>query len=298
MCRSARPIRTDTTHLCPASTRLPYPNFTNYYIDSDFHGYAHYNAMNVNLQHRARDLAVTAIYTWAQSKDDKSAAAGVGATGSGYQGFMDNHHPQLDYGLSDFDVNQRFVSSYIYNLPFGRGKKFASGINRAADEAVGGWQLSGITTFQAGFPFGIGATDVNGLNNTPSQRANLISGCDPHRGLSQPFQRINMSCFTQPGAGTYGNSPAQLPASARNQQLGYGSDKVVPDHRTCKLRSALRHLQHIQPSPVRGEYRRLRGQRSRRRVLHRQQPGDPARAGLITNAAPARIIQLSGKLTF
>ena len=67
--------------------------------------------MNVKFEHRAHDLAATAVYTWAQSKDDKSAAAGVGATGAGFQGFMDNHRPELDYGLSDFDVDQRFVAS-------------------------------------------------------------------------------------------------------------------------------------------------------------------------------------------
>ena len=88
-----------------------------FYINSDWHGYSHYNAMNIKFEHRARDLAATAVYTWANSKDDKSAAAGVGATGAGYQGFMDNHHPELDYGPSDFDVDQRFVASYVYHLP-------------------------------------------------------------------------------------------------------------------------------------------------------------------------------------
>ena len=109
---------------CSNASRLPYPNFTSFYINSDWHGYSHYNGMNVKFEHRAHDLASTVVYTWAQSKDDKSAAAGVGATGAGFQGFMDNHHPELDYGLSDFDVDQRFVASYIYELPFGRGKKF------------------------------------------------------------------------------------------------------------------------------------------------------------------------------
>ena len=66
---------------CSNASRLPYPNFTNFYINSDWHGYSHYNAMNVKFEHRARDLAVTAVYTWAKSKDDKSAAAGVGGTG-------------------------------------------------------------------------------------------------------------------------------------------------------------------------------------------------------------------------
>ena len=113
--------------------------------------------MNVKFEHRAHDLAATAVYTWAQSKDDKSAAAGVGATGSGYQGFMDNHNPQLDYGPSDFDVDQRFVASYVYQLPFGRGKRSPASVNRATDLLIGGWETTGIATFQTGFPYSINA---------------------------------------------------------------------------------------------------------------------------------------------
>ena len=287
----------DTTHLCPPSSRLPYPNFTQYYIDSDFHGYAHYNAMNINLQHRARDLAVTAIYTWAQSKDDKSAAAGVGATGSGYQGFMDNHHPELDYGLSDFDVNQRFVSSYIYSLPFGRGKKFANGVNRAVDEAVGGWQLSGITTFQAGFPFGIGANDADNLDVTPSQRANLVSGCDPHGGLSLPFQRINMSCFTQPGPGTYGNSLRNFLRQPGINDWDIGLTKAFPitDRANFALRfDTFNTFNHHQYDLNTGAYA-TGGSGGGSSI---DNSISDSTAGFITSSAPARVIQLSGKITF
>ena len=128
---------------CSMASRLPYPNFTDFYIDSDWHGYSHYNAMNVKFEHRAGDLAVTAVYTWAKSKDDKSAAAGVGATGTGYQGFMDNHHPELDYGLSDFDVDQRFVASYVYQLALRpRQEDLAAAVNRAANLLVGGWETN------------------------------------------------------------------------------------------------------------------------------------------------------------
>ena len=76
------------------------------------------------MEHRARELAATVVYTWAQSKDDKSAAAGVGATGAGFQGFMDNHRPELDYGLSDFDVDQRFVASYVYSSHSVAGRRW------------------------------------------------------------------------------------------------------------------------------------------------------------------------------
>ena len=70
---------------------------------------------------------LTFAYTWAKSTDSKSAAAGIGASSfNGWQGFLDNHDPERDYGLSDFDVDHRLVGSFVYNLPFGSGEKFAA----------------------------------------------------------------------------------------------------------------------------------------------------------------------------
>ena len=175
------------------------------------------------LQRREREVrasrarpGATVVYTWAQSKDDKSAAAGVGATGAGFQGFMDNHHPELDYGLSDFDVDNRFVASYIYQLPFGRGKKMASDVNRAADLVIGGWETTGIATFQTGFPYSITANDTGGVLGTFFQRANKVSGCDIHKNLTKKLQRINFDCFSQPGARRLWQHGPQLAPPAGN----------------------------------------------------------------------------------
>ena len=141
--------------------------------------------MNVKVEHRSANLAGTAVYTWAKSMDDKSATAGIGASGAGYQGFQDNHNPQKDYGLSDFSVGQRFVASFVYQLPFGRGQKFGSSVNRGVDLAIGGWQITGIATFQQGFPYSIGATDAAGLLVTLAQRASLVPGCNPRHGFTK-----------------------------------------------------------------------------------------------------------------
>ena len=195
---------------CTLSSRLPYPNFNGFYINSDFHGYSTYHAANVKFEHRSADLAVTSVFTWSKSLDDKSATAGAGATGTGYQGFMNNHDPGLDYGPSDFNTPYRFVSSYVYQLPFGRGKHFANQISRAADLAIGNWQLTGIATFQKGFPFGVSAADIDGLTGTVAPRANITPGCNVHKnnysGVQAKFSRLNMNCFTQPVLGVFGNS--------------------------------------------------------------------------------------------
>jgi hypothetical protein len=282
---------------CASQYRRPYPNFTSYYIDSDWHGYSNYNAMNIKFEHRAKDLAVTGVFTWAKSMDDKSAAAGVGATGSGYQGFMNNADPGLDYGPSDFDVDHRFVASYIYQLPFGRGKRFGGQVNRVVDEAIGGWQLSGITTFQTGFPFSYTASDIDGLNTTNFQRANYIPGCDVKKGLTQKFQFINPNCFTQPAVGVYGNSARNFlrQPGLNNWDMAFAKSFAITERAAFKLNigtfNTFNHHQYA------GDVGGLATAGSGGNNSIDSGVGD-AYAGYIEGANSARIIQLSGKFVF
>lgn len=287
----------DLTHNCPTYTRLPYKNFPGFFINSDFHGYSHYNAMNVKLQHSSGNLVATMFYTLAQSKDDKSSAAAAGASTSGWQGFMDNHHPELDYGLSDFDVKNRFVATYIYTLPFGHGQRYLGGVNRAADLAVGGWQVTGITTFQSGFPFGMAAADASNLLGTYFQRANLKPGCDLHSGLTAKFQRVNMSCFAQPAPGVYGNSARNFmrQPGLDNWDIGLGKSFSIAERMKFEFNvqafNALNHHQYAVGVGGLATSGSGGGSAIDANV-------NDVRAGLITGASPARILQLSGKFTF
>jgi hypothetical protein len=282
---------------CSNASRLPYPNFVSFYINSDWHGYSHYNAMNIKFEHRARDLAATAIYTWANSKDDKSAAAGVGATGAGYQGFMDNHRPELDYGPSDFDVDQRFVASYIYQLPFGHGKKVGASVNHATDLLIGGWETTGIATFQTGFPFSITANDIQGVLNSQFMRANRDPGCDIHANLTGIMQRINFACFSQPGLGVYGNSPRNWlrQPGINNWDMGIAKNFHFGETMNFKIAgdffNAWNHHQYaITTGALIGA-----GSGGGSSI---DNSISSTTAGQIVNASAARVIQLSGKFTF
>jgi hypothetical protein len=284
---------------CTQASRLPYPNFNGFYIDSDFSGYSHYNAMNVKFEHRARDLAVTSIFTWAASKDDKSAAAGVGATGSGYQGTMDNHNPNLDYGFSDFDVDKRFVASYVYQLPLGRGKKFAGSINRAADIAIGGWEVTGITTFQTGFPFSITAGDLGGVLDTQFARGSQTAGCDPKKSLSGKFAWINMGCFTQPALGTYGNTARNFlrQPGISNWDMGFAKGIHLGEKAAFKLSvDTFNTFNHHQYAGDVGGL--IVGGSGGNQVIDSGVGDSSLTAGKITGASSSRIIQLAGKITF
>jgi hypothetical protein len=183
--------------------RRPFPNFGTY-IDSDWSGNSSYNAFNAKVEHRSNSLLFTAVYTWAKSIDNKSAAAGIGNDVAGWQGFLNNADIRRDRGRSEFDVDHRLVSSFVYELPIGRGKKYGGDLPKAADLIIGGWQVNAIATFQRGFPMSITAADVGGLNDTfGTNRANLVGPLTLIKSVDKWFET---SSFRQPAAGFLGTS--------------------------------------------------------------------------------------------
>jgi len=210
---------------CPVAKRRPFPNF-NIFINSEWEGHSNYHAGNVQLERRTSSLALQAVYTWAKSLDNKSAAAGIGSAIAGWNGFMDNHNPKLDYGRSDFDVNHRFVSNFVYQLPVGRGKQYLGSVNKAADALLGGWQVTGVVTFQKGFPYSVGAQDPLGLLDTifgVGNRANVVG--NPNSGFQRSLnQWFNTAAFAQPGVARYGNSARNFlrGPGLNNWDLGLG----------------------------------------------------------------------------
>lgn len=204
---------------CTVNARKPYANFGQY-LDSKWIGFSNYNGLDVKFEHRSEHTTLTSVYTWAKSLDEHSAAAGAGNAQSGWQGFLNNHNPEADYGRSDFNVGQRFVTSFTYDLPIGRGQRFGGGMNRAVDEVVGGWKTSGIVTFQQGFPVSVGASDAGGLLDSFSvNRANQLGSAGKLKFSTNPnaVSANNSALFTQPAYATFGNS-------ARNLVNGPGSE--------------------------------------------------------------------------
>jgi hypothetical protein len=190
----------------PVSARKPFPNFV-VYIDSDFEGSSNYNSLNAKIERHTSSLVATMVYTWAKSTDNKSAAAGIGASSyNGWQGLLDNSRPELDRGRSDFDVDHRLVGSFVYNLPFGNGEKFASSATGLKNAVVGGWQVNGIVTFQRGFPITILAADAGGLNDSfGANRANIISDPNPSGFERSIAAWFNTAAFAQPAPGAFGS---------------------------------------------------------------------------------------------
>ncbi len=190
---------------CPVLRRRPNPNFA-VYIDSDWSGNSSYHSFNTKLERRTGSMIFTTVYTWAKSLDNKSAAAGIGNDVAGWQGFLDNHDVRRDRGRSEFNVDHRLVSSFVYELPFGRGHRYLSNASGVVNQILGGWQVNGIVTFQGGFPMTITAADVGGLNDTfNTNRADIVG--DPNANINPTIAKwFPTEAFAQPAAGFLGNS--------------------------------------------------------------------------------------------
>ena len=287
-------------NLCPISSRRPFANITSGvgFLDSQWNGTSNYNAGNLKLEHRSGDLALLAVYTWAKSLDEKSAAAGVGSAGGGFSGHMNEHDQKADYGPSDFDVNHRFVFSSVYQLPIGRGKKFLGGLNRVGDAFIGGWQLTSIATFQKGFPFSAGAANKNGLLLTFQERPNAVPGCDPNDAPRNRAEWFNPACFTQPLAGQFGNvgrNTLRGPGIS-NFDLGLGKDFKFTERVAFQLRleafNVFNHTQlGVDPTNGGGAVAPVSSN-----ISTALPP--VGNLGQVVSARPGRILQIGGKFVF
>jgi hypothetical protein len=102
------------------------------------------------------------------------------------------------------------VISYVLDLPFGHGKKYAANFSGAADKLISGWGIDGITTFQRGFPLKITwagtATPLEAANlGVSNVHPDVVSGCSKSAGGKYVTQRFNTNCFAAPPAWGFGS---------------------------------------------------------------------------------------------
>ncbi len=176
-----------------------------------------YHGITVRIDKRfANGLSVLVAFTGGKSMDNAAAAVGyLGAVSSTY---ADQYNRGLEWSLSPQDVARRLVTSFVYDLPFGKGKKFVSSAPKVANLLIAGWQVNGILTWQTGTPVVLGAA----LNQT-----NIFSGAQRpdnnghSAALSNPTidQWFNTSVFYQPPPYTIGNTSRSLP-DVRNPGIG------------------------------------------------------------------------------
>ena len=161
-----------------------------------------YNALQVRTEKRfSKGLSFLAAYTWSHSLDEASNA-NLGAQNN--DGYRWSAHPEWEHGNSDFDIRHRFVLSYLYELPFGHGKHFATNASGAADRILGGWQVGGITSLSTGGWFTVTGSNSAGAQSDGQQRPDQVS--NPNGTPCLPGTFFNTCAFVDPALGSFGDT--------------------------------------------------------------------------------------------
>jgi hypothetical protein len=210
----------------PRQSDRPYANFSTVSsqgtrTNSEFHSW-----QNSLKQSNHNGVTFLLAYTFAKSID---GGGGIGS-GSNSSGTAQNpYNLKAERGLSDFDVRHRVVFSPVAELPFGKGKAYLN--QGLASKLFGGFQLSGIFTFQTGRPFTItnsstnnsgyfGNADRPNLVADPNAAVNTSNGTKTHT-VAQWF---NTAAYTNPAAFTVVNGVVtkvgQFGTAGRNQVIG------------------------------------------------------------------------------
>lgn len=181
-----------------------------------------YHSLQVQIRgSNRRGFQFAANYTFQKSIDDQSDET-VGA-GTGFSFPFDSTNVGANRARSDFDVNHVVRGYVIYDLPFGRGKRWGSGFNSIAQQALGGWQVNTILDISSGFPFTVtsGSQTNNYFITTPadcSATANELGIFNPRdsrggvwffgsstRQSTFNVQTAPTGAFTMPAPGTIGS---------------------------------------------------------------------------------------------
>ena len=214
-----------TAPSCPytvAQSLSPYPEYCgSVSAQGEPIGMNNYNALQASFKHRfGAGLIFTASYTFSKFLSDTSGPEEWGSINGdqGGSGIRNFYNLKADWSVDGDDIPQSLVMNYVYQLPVGRGKSFGGTMNPVADAVVGGWEVSGITTVQSGFPMSIG----------PGTNSQTVFGGNQHANLTgQPFKSgtcggtngvpsmpvgtkycfFNPAAFTQPAPFTFGNAP-------------------------------------------------------------------------------------------
>ncbi|MBI1356834.1 MAG: hypothetical protein GC160_21050 [Acidobacteria bacterium] len=182
----------------------------------EFNGNSLYHSGQVRLEKRfSKGFTLLGAYIFSRTLGDVSGFSGSG--NSPNSGIQNPLNRQAERSLADQHRKHSFTMSYVYELPFGQGRKFGSNMHRALDFAVGGWSVAGIHSIATGRPFGLSVRG-NPANNGNLNRPNVVPGVDPvlSSDVRDPQRWFNTDAFVPNNAYEYGNA-------GRNILIGPGT---------------------------------------------------------------------------
>lgn len=221
---------------------LPFPQFPSGFSgDSPPCANSIYNAFQLRLEKRlSAGLQFLMTYVFSKSIDDASTTSSNVAFLGGITSLQDPNNRELERSLSTFDIPQVLQFSYVYELPFGRGKRFGSAMHPVLNAFVGGWQMNGIWRFQAGLPIRLSLAGGQSLPTYGAQRPNLLAPLKRNTGsdwLTNYF--ANPEVLAVPSPYTLGNAPRTV-GTVRQPGLENATLSLFKEFSISRLREGMR----------------------------------------------------------
>jgi hypothetical protein len=189
-------------------------------------GRAEYNALQTRFSRRMTDgLALNVGYTWSSAEGDylDHLSAGGGAVGNFP---LTAYDMSRDFGPLAFDITHRFVTSFIYELPWGSGRR--SQASGALGALVNDWVVNGILSLNSGRPFTITTTDRANTGPGRIARANCVGEAVPD-GFDQTLDGwFDINAFRATDAFTYGNCPSNSVRGPGSKSMNLSVFRSVP----------------------------------------------------------------------
>lgn len=225
----ARPNNaTDPAAGTPLQQRRPFANYS--FIQASFNGgWTNYHAFQAKLERRFSDgLYLLNSFTWSKAMDN--------AAGHLEANFGDNSRGNIrnlanDKGLSNYDQPFNNTTSVVYDLPFGKGRRYLGSSNVAVDSVLGGWRMTLINTMNSGLPINLTYSPAAAFvaGNSLTYRPNL-TGQKLYNDRNDPNNFLNPLGAAVPTDRTqpFGTAGRNIIRSANFFQTDLGLHKAFP----------------------------------------------------------------------
>ena len=212
-------VHPNTEGYANVTADIPYPAWSIIQSVSNL-AESNYNSGTVEVSRRSgKSLTFDASYTWTRDLSNAGGATPNAFAVAGGTYLTSRFQPGLDYGNVIYDRKHRFLATYLYELPFGRGKRWLNS-GTALNKFVGDWQLAGVTVLQSG-PFltpyqqSVDPANTNILTTVGQSRPDQVTNVSPYAARRTTTQWLNPDAFPYlnlqnpdgTGIGRFGNAP-------------------------------------------------------------------------------------------
>jgi hypothetical protein len=268
--------------------RQPFPWISGTPFFGTDRGNANYNALQIKLDHRfANGFQYLVSYTWSKAIDTGSSGwfAAENGSGAGGSSSLQNYYdPNGSRSVSSYDIPHFLSMSGVWELPFGKGKRYFSQ-HALASRLLGNWQMNGVVQLRSGQPYNLAVSgDVANIGNSVSwwnyARPNLVGNPQPAHPTTQEW--FNPSAFAVPSFsyGNFGRNVLRTPSVA-DADFSLFKNFLITESTIVSFRAEFFNLFNIQNYGAPDSL-----------------IGDPAAGRITSNVIPPRQIQFGLHINF